>query len=595
MRARTPYPDGERQQKESTALRDTRGDRLLDRILDTPHLARAVPRLRPELFHRVIRSCGLEDCAELVALATPDQLARVFDLDLWRTGRPGLDEQFDADRFGLWLEVLVESSASVAAGKIAEMNTDLVVAGLAQHVRVFDPASFMPSMTIDGEEMAAARPGDDGLRCEVGGYVVTARRIGSWDAILAVLIALDAEYPDYFHRVMRGCRALSNSRPEVDGLHDLLTYPEQVMFDVALDRERRREKQGFATPGQARAFLQTARLLRLEHETPPSSSPVARAYFRAVASATASDSEAGSTGALSKSGTAERDAPPASADPAAQSSLADLTAPPSVADPAAAVSALVEILIEAGVVRPQPRVLLQRSQGHTPRLARLEAQLQVAYDRDQAAYAMRNEELAYLANAIMSGCSMQARSFTPEEASDAAAAACNLGLENWPPHWLPAPAPGDFFVEADASVPDDFLVGHDLVSVFQVGWAVLHTNVGMYAAERLIEILTHLRCDDREIQAGLDDLRVNMTKHWQEGAPWRARDALDVIAILDMPAWATLLGLIDECPVVHAAIVASQGTRVRSVGASAFEFISANSQIASVRDFMQSLPETLSR
>ena len=71
------------------------------------------------MLHRVIQRCGLEDCGELVALATPDQLAAVFDLDLWRAGRPGLDEQFDADRFGLWLEVLMESGASVAAQTLA--------------------------------------------------------------------------------------------------------------------------------------------------------------------------------------------------------------------------------------------------------------------------------------------------------------------------------------------------------------------------------------------------------------------------------------------------------------------------------------------
>ena len=86
--------------------------------------------------------------------------------------------------------------------------------------------------------------------------------------------------------------------------------------------------------------------------------------------------------------------------------------------------------------------------------------------------------------------------------------------------------------------PISFLVDHDLVSVFQVGWTVLHDDVGMYAAEQLIAVLDRLRCDDREIQAGLDALRIEMAKHWQAGAPWRARDALDVIAILDMPAWA---------------------------------------------------------
>jgi len=65
--------------------------------------------------------------------------------------------------------------------------------------------------------------------------------------------------------------------------------------------------------------------------------------------------------------------------------------------------------------------------------------------------------------------------------------------------------------------------------------------------------------------------------------------------ILDMPAWATLLGLIDECPVMHAGIAASRGSQTRAVSASAFEFISENSQIASIREFMQLLPETLRR
>src|SRR6266511_4474171 len=113
----------------------------------------------------------------------------------------------------------------------------------------------------------------------------------------------------------------------------------------------------------------------------------------------------------------------------------------------------------------------------------------------------------------------------------------------------------------------------------------------MYAAEQLIGVLTRVRYDDRETQAGLDALRIGMAKHWQVGAPWRARDLLDVMMILDMPAWATLLGLIDECPVIHAGIGASRGSPTLAVSASAFEFISENNQIASVREFMRSLPE----
>jgi hypothetical protein len=102
----------------------------LDRILNTPGLENVIPRLRPDLLHRVIQTCGLEDCGEIVALATPEQLASIFDLDLWRAARAGRDEQFDADRFGVWLEVLVENGAAAAAQKVAGMDVALVIAVL---------------------------------------------------------------------------------------------------------------------------------------------------------------------------------------------------------------------------------------------------------------------------------------------------------------------------------------------------------------------------------------------------------------------------------------------------------------------------------
>jgi hypothetical protein len=220
--------------------------------------------------------------------------------------------------------------------------------------------------------------------------------------------------------------------------------------------------------------------------------------------------------------------------------------------------------------------------------------MQFVLDCD-AAYSTRSEELAYLANTIMVGCSIQARRFTAQEASDAAVAVCNLGLENWPPHWLqPKTCRGSSIVEARSAVPDDFLAGHDLVSVFQVGWTVLHDNVCMYTAEQLIGVLTRLRCDDPEIQTGLDALRIEMARHWQaEGRGGLGTRSM--FAILDMPTWALLLGLIDECPMMHAGIGASQGSRTRAVSASAFEFISENSQIASVLEFIQLVPETLRR
>jgi len=512
---------------------DSRG--LLDRMLSTSDVALVVPRLSPEVLHRVVQRCGLEDCGELLALATPEQLAGVLDIDVWRANQPGRDEQFDADRFGVWIETLVESGAAAAAGIVARMDVELVTAALAHHARVFDPAAVATSMPANG------------LSCEVGGYLIVAARTDSWDAIVAMLTSLDAGHPDCFHRVMRGCRRLSNSVPEIDGLDDLLTDREQASLDLAVHRESRREQLGYVTPAQARAFLRMSRELRLGHDTPPTESPVARAYFRAI----------------ERTETAESNSGPA----------------------VTAVGEVLDVLLEAGVLPQPPRGLLEGTRGEAPRNARIERHVQFLRETDHLAYSTRTQELAYLANAIVAGCSLQARPFTAQEASDAAIATCNLGLENWPPHWLP-PA-------SRLGLPDDLLVGHDLVAVFQVGWTVLHEQVCMYAAEHLVRILAALRCDDRETQAGLDALRTEMAAQWQAGTPWGARDALDVITTLDMPAWAALLGLIDECPVIHAGMAAARDPRMRAVSPTAFEFISENGQIASVREFMHTLPDTL--
>jgi hypothetical protein len=564
LQSHLPCPDGADRPSDKPARRDATGGRgLLDRILNTPSLEHVVPRLRPDLLHRVIQTCGLEDCGELVALATPEQLTRVFDLDLWRAAKAGLDEQFDADRFGVWLEVLAEFCAATAAQKLAGMDVDLVVTGLAQHMLVYDRAAVTPYKTLDGERMEVGRADDNQLTFDLDGYVLAAKRTDSWEAIVEVLISLGKEHPGYFHQVMHGCRALSNSGREVDGLDDLLPEEDQVMFDLSVDREQRREKQGYVTPAQARAFLQMSRELRLGSDAKPPVNPLARAYFRDLSERTRAEvySEPG----LLAAGSEAQPAPEVAAE---------------------AVAAVYDILLEAGVLPQAPRALLGGSEGHTPRLVLIQAYMQFVLDLDEEAYSTRSEELAYLANTLMAGCSLQGRPFTPQEASDVVAAVCNLGLENWPPHWLLANA---------TAPPASFLVDHDLVSVFQVGWAALHKDVGMYAAEQLIRVLTRLRRHDREIQMELDALRIRLAKHWRAGAPWRARDALDVIATLDTLAWAVLLALIDECPTLHAGVGASQDSRTLSVSVTDFEFISENTQIASVREFMQSLPETLRR
>jgi hypothetical protein len=591
-----------------TAPRD-RGsiDDRLARLLDTPFLARVVPHLPPETLHQLIRSRGLEACSELVTSATPAQLTSLLDLDLWRHPRPGRDDQFDVDRFGEWVELLVDTGHSVAARTVAALDQDLVIVGLSRYVRVFDPGIFEPIAQSDDEltdRHEAMREGDSihgdeatDVECEVAGYIVRARRTDAWDAIVTLLVALEAEQGHYFDAVMRGCRRLSNSRPEIDGLDDLLQAPEQQLHEVAIERERRRSQQGYATPADARAFLDMARQPKQTRSDASTTggitaNPIVTAYFRAADEAPESSNET----ARSPEGKLELPSLPSAASHASDAHAHATDVPESL-------EAVMELLTEAGVIPERPRALLAAADAG-PQAARLmHLRRLMAYVRDahDTACITRSRELAFLANTLLAGSSVQSRPFTPQEASDGAAAICNLGLEYWPRRWpsLTSPVAPDVPTAASAQVgtvpPDALLIDHDLVTAFEVGWSVLHQDVSLFAAEQLISTLTDLDCVDRDIRRGLVALRRTLVKERDAGTPWRARDAAEILAMLDTTAWISVLGLLDECPILPAALMAVLERRTTRVSPTEFDFISTAAQIGDVRTFMRKLPDVLSR
>jgi hypothetical protein len=544
----------------------------MERLLETPHLARVVPQLPAEVLHRIIDRGGLEDAGALIALATPTQIAGVLDLDLWRGASAGADEEFSAERFGTWLEVLTDTDLRAAARIVAATDPALVSTALSEYVRVFDLATRAAPDT-DAEPPS---PDDDGggLTYEVGGFLVVGRRADTWDAVMALLAELDAEEPAAFARVMVGCRSLSNSAPEIDGLDDLLTAPDQLLFDLAAGRAQRRERQGYATPAEARAFLAMSRQLRLDRDPMPAANPVVAAYFRATTEPDAT--------------TTEHPASEAERPPSLDSSLASN-------DDVATSAAVIDMLVQEGVLPEPPRALLAAGDGRgpAPRATLLQGQLGYVHDHAAAAYLRRTQELAFLANALVSGCPLQGRAFTVQEASDAAVAICNLGLENWPTTWRREPS-ARRGTTASTPLPEDFLSGQDLVAVFQAGWSVLHHRVCLHTAKRLTKVLATLACPDREIQSGLRALRRELRAQLKSETPWKASNSLDVLTSLDLPTWATVLGLLAECPVAHDALDASRHAGTLSVSASAFTFIATNDQIAGVDAFLDALPRTLS-
>lgn len=514
-------------------------DASLVRVPRADALARVIPTLAPETLHALVRHRGLDAAVEVFTSATPAQLTALADLDLWRSSQPGDRETFDADRFGEWLETLAAIDESTAARIVASLDTDVVVAGLSLYVRVFDPGIFEPHETSDDEardrhRLMHSETSRDIVECEVGGYVVRSRRTDAWDAVVGLLATLDAEYQDVFHAVMQGCRRLSNSRPEIDGLDDLLILPEQHLHELSHGRDDRRASRGYVTSADARAFLQAARLATSGGDAAASigTRQIAGEYFRAARDAT---------------------------------------------DGAA------EILPDAIDGLERPRGLLQsRDDVDTDRVPLLRRLMTFVEEHDAAAYQDRSRDLAFLVNALVAGGTVQSRAFTLREAADAAAAVCNLGLERWTT------------IDGGA-LADSFLVDHDLIAVFEAGWSALHRDVTLFATNRLIAIVADLHCVDVDTAAGLGALHRELVRDRDAGRPWLARDAADVLATLDQVAWIAVRGLLDECPVVADALTAVLERRTTTVSATAFRFISSTAQIGDIRVFMRALPHVLAR
>jgi len=490
----------------------------LARLFDSDHLARTVPELAPEVLHHLVLHRGLDVGADLVAAATDEQLTSLFDLDLWKSPQPGLEEQLDPARFGEWLEALVDKDPSLAARTVAALDVRLVIAVMSRYIRVFDPGVFERIVPTEEVEVDLAPDPFAGHVHEMSGYIIRARRPDLWDAIVALLNALEDEYRGRFDEMMIGCRRLSNDAPEIDGLDDLLDAPGQAVLDATLEREQRQSAQGYVTAGDAKAFLEMARRPRQPREPYESQQTHGRAR-------------------------------------------------PSIVGPD----------------EHDSRALVERPGEEASSLSRISRVMRLLGEHDPDVFDERMKELAFLAGTLVAGCSLGDRAFTPREAQDAAIAVCNLGLEQW------------LGASLDAPVPDDFLKTHQLVTVFEAGWAVLHEQVSLFVADSLINTLRDLRCHDLQTRRELLALERELMKHRAAGAPWRARLALDVLAILDMPAWSSLLGLLSECPVISAALTAIITHDTRPIDVNAFELISTSDHIRDVHTFMAQLPDVLLR
>ncbi|HWM87394.1 MAG TPA: DUF6178 family protein [Kofleriaceae bacterium] len=393
---------------------------LLHRILDHPGLVDGVQGLAPRALGRLIRHVGLEDASEIISLATTEQLAAVFDDDLWRAERPGADESFDGARFALWLEVMVEAGAELAARHLTELDEDLVALALHTQVMVIDMDQLAVEMA-DREDMETAILEKALESCpheELGSYRVIARRHDGWDAILSALLALDVEHHDFLDRLLGRLAHASRDSIDESGLYELLTAEQTLEADAAGEREDRRARDGYVAPSAAASFLALARGTGEAAED-----PITRAYFRELQPRAA------------------RPAPTGAPD-------------------------LVEVLRGAGVL--EGPLLGTGDAGAGASESTFRDALAALGGRDPDRHERQLSELNYLANVLMAGCGLDGRRFRPFEAAAAVVATCNLGLELQ-------------LTSAGPVEPVDLVERAGAVALFRAGWRVLHDQVALPA------------------------------------------------------------------------------------------------------------------
>jgi hypothetical protein len=387
---------------------------LLSRLLEDPELAPTLRALPAPALRQVILRVGLEDAGELIALASLEQLREVFDEDLWRSARPGRDEAFDAARFAVWLEVLLEGGETLVADRLAELSEDFLVFAVSQLVWVLDVA-VLTTWATDPREAELLDQILDAQFCqELDDYLLVSRSDRGWDALLTTLLALDERHPQLLRGVLVRCAIATHE--EVRSAHKLcaaLDGEELLLEDARAEREERRAERGYVSPADARAFLALARTAPEQ----PEEDPITRAHFRELRPQTDLSTSAAPAAGLS--------------------------------EPAP----LRQLLLEAGV-EPDSLVAPPAAGGLFRRT------LGELLERDPGAHQRVIEELAYLSNVLIAGDTSAARVWRPAEAAERVLEICDEGLRSIADHG-----------GSDPVSAREALVRWGAVGVFRLAWA----------------------------------------------------------------------------------------------------------------------------
>jgi len=114
------------------ALARARRGRKADAIISEPDAAKLVPSLPVQELYYAIKEVGLADAAELVALATPQQVQGFVDLDAWE--RDHLDE----NKLNGWIETLADAGFEKVGSVVDAMDPEVIALWLQRQAVIYD-------------------------------------------------------------------------------------------------------------------------------------------------------------------------------------------------------------------------------------------------------------------------------------------------------------------------------------------------------------------------------------------------------------------------------------------------------------------------
>jgi hypothetical protein len=114
------------------ALARARRGRRADAILSERDAAQLVPLLPVQELYFAIQEVGLADAQELVALASPEQVRGLVDLDVWE--RDHLDEH----KLNAWIETLVDAGPDKLGAAVEALDSEEIALWLQRQARVYD-------------------------------------------------------------------------------------------------------------------------------------------------------------------------------------------------------------------------------------------------------------------------------------------------------------------------------------------------------------------------------------------------------------------------------------------------------------------------